>query len=92
MFNFALGLFVPPAFKNINWKAFMVFGTLCMAAAVQFFLTYPEVSKIRVYSRDKKHVLITSTDRTQVVRGGGSIVPERRTKAMEDEDGPQRSG
>lgn len=45
MFNFALGLFVPPAFRNISWKSFMVFGTLCMAAAVQFFFTYPETGR-----------------------------------------------
>jgi len=45
MFNFALGLFIPPAFKNINWKAFMVFGTLCMGAAVQFYVSYPETGR-----------------------------------------------
>ena len=42
LFNFALGLFVPPAFGNISWKTFIVFGVLCFAAAVQAFLTYPE--------------------------------------------------
>ncbi|KAF3200208.1 hypothetical protein TWF106_003442 [Orbilia oligospora] len=38
IFNFALGLFVPPAFKNITWKI------LCMGAAVQAFFTYPETA------------------------------------------------
>ena len=42
MFNFALGLFVPPAFKNISWKTFIVFGSLCMGAVIQFYFTYPE--------------------------------------------------
>ena len=42
LFNFALGLFVPPAFGNISWKTFIVFGVLCFAAAVQAFFTYPE--------------------------------------------------
>jgi len=45
MFNFALGLFVPPAFKSINWKTFMIFGVLCLAAAVQFFVSYPETGR-----------------------------------------------
>ena len=45
LFNFALGLFVPPAFKNINWKTFMIFGALCLGAAVQFFVSYPETGR-----------------------------------------------
>ena len=43
--DFALGLFVPPAFKNISWKTFIVFGTLCLGAAVQFFISYPETGR-----------------------------------------------
>lgn len=42
LFNFALGLFVPPAFANITYKTFLIFGVLCLAAALQAFLTYPE--------------------------------------------------
>ena len=44
LFNFAIGLFIPPAFQNISWKLFIIFGILCMAAAVQAFLTYPETA------------------------------------------------
>jgi len=42
LFNFALGLFVPPAFLNITYKTFIIFGILCFSAAIQAFLTYPE--------------------------------------------------
>ncbi|KAH7095904.1 general substrate transporter [Paraphoma chrysanthemicola] len=42
LFNFAIGLFIPPAFLNIRWRLFVVFGTLCLAAAIQFWFTYPE--------------------------------------------------
>ncbi|KAL2215417.1 sugar transporter [Thermoascus aurantiacus ATCC 26904] len=42
LFNFALGLFVPPGFANIKWKLFIVFGVLCVGAAIQVFFTYPE--------------------------------------------------
>lgn len=42
LFNFALGLFTPPAFRNITYKIFIIFGILCFAAAVQAFFTYPE--------------------------------------------------
>jgi TRAP-type C4-dicarboxylate transport system permease small subunit len=42
LFNWALGLFVPPAMRNITYKLFIIFGVLCFAAAVQAFFTYPE--------------------------------------------------
>ena len=45
LFNFALGLFVPPAFHNISWKTFIIFGVLCFGAAVQAYLTYPETAR-----------------------------------------------
>jgi len=44
LFNFALGLFVPPAFKNISYKTFIIFGVLCFGSAVQTFFTYPETA------------------------------------------------
>jgi len=28
LFSFALGLFLPPAFHNISWKTFIIFGVL----------------------------------------------------------------
>ncbi|KIW12253.1 hypothetical protein PV08_09529 [Exophiala spinifera] len=43
--NFALGLFVPPAFANISWKTFIVFGVLCFTAAIHMFLQYPETGQ-----------------------------------------------
>ncbi|KAK7919968.1 general substrate transporter [Apiospora marii] len=42
VFNFALGMFLPPAFANIQWRIFIVFGVLCMGAAAWFFAFYPE--------------------------------------------------
>ncbi|RYC59579.1 hypothetical protein CHU98_g6623 [Xylaria longipes] len=42
LFNFALGLFTPPAFQNIQYKVFIIFGVLCVGSAIQAFLTYPE--------------------------------------------------
>ncbi|KAI0851371.1 general substrate transporter [Daldinia vernicosa] len=42
LFNFALGLFTPPAFLNIKYKVFIIFGVLCIGAAIQAWFTYPE--------------------------------------------------
>ncbi|KAK1783384.1 general substrate transporter [Copromyces sp. CBS 386.78] len=42
VFNFALGMFTPPAFVNITWKLFIIFGVLCVTAAAWFWVFYPE--------------------------------------------------
>ncbi|KIY50738.1 high affinity glucose transporter [Fistulina hepatica ATCC 64428] len=42
IFNFALSFFVPPAFKNIQWKTYIIFGVFCVAAFIQVFFTYHE--------------------------------------------------
>ncbi|KAK3936800.1 general substrate transporter [Diplogelasinospora grovesii] len=42
VFNFALGMFTPPAFINITWKLFIIFGVLCVAASAWFYVFYPE--------------------------------------------------
>jgi hypothetical protein len=42
LFNFAIGLFIPPAFINITYRTCIIFGVLCFGAAVQAYLTYPE--------------------------------------------------
>jgi Sugar (and other) transporter len=44
LFNFALGLYIPPGFQNIRWGLFIVFGCMCILAAIHFYFTYPEVS------------------------------------------------
>ncbi|KXH31610.1 hypothetical protein CSAL01_04607 [Colletotrichum salicis] len=43
-FNLALAFFVLPAFTNIQWKTYMIFGTFCAAMTVHIFFTYPETS------------------------------------------------
>jgi len=42
LFNFALGLYIPPGFQNIKWGMFIVFGAMCVLGAIQFYFTYPE--------------------------------------------------
>ena len=42
LFNFALGLYIPPGFVNISWRMFIIFGVMCVLGAIQFYFTYPE--------------------------------------------------
>ena len=41
-FNAAIGLFIPPAFRNIKYGLFLLFGAFCILGAAQFFFTFPE--------------------------------------------------
>jgi len=43
-FNLALAFFVPPAFTNIQWKTYMIFGTFCAVMTVHVFFLYPETA------------------------------------------------
>jgi sugar porter (SP) family MFS transporter len=43
-FNFALSYFVPPAFEQIQWKTYIVFGVFCTAMAVHVFFMFPETA------------------------------------------------
>jgi MFS family permease len=44
IFNFALSYFVPPAFVNIQWRVYIVFGVFCAAMAVHTFFFFPETA------------------------------------------------
>ena len=44
LFNFAIGFFIPPAFQNIEWRLFIIFGVLCFGAAAQAYVSYPETA------------------------------------------------
>jgi len=44
IFNFALGYFVPPAFENIKWKVYLLFGVFCAAMTIHVFFLFPETA------------------------------------------------
>lgn len=44
IFNFALAYFVAPAFHNIQWKTYIIFGVFCFAMTFHVFFTYPETA------------------------------------------------
>ncbi|EAW13754.1 sugar porter family MFS transporter [Aspergillus clavatus NRRL 1] len=45
IFNFALAYFVAPAFTNIKWKTYIIFGVFCTAMTFHVFFMYPETSR-----------------------------------------------
>lgn len=44
MFNFALSYFTPPAFVNIKWKTYLIFGAFSFAMALHVFFCFPETA------------------------------------------------
>ncbi|KAK5168748.1 uncharacterized protein LTR77_006057 [Saxophila tyrrhenica] len=91
LFNFALGLFVPPAFRNITWKTFIVFGTLCLGAAIQFFFSYPETGRKTL---EEIEVLFrsggpkpwkTTMGESSLDERTASVVAERRQESLAEE-------
>jgi hypothetical protein len=44
IFNFALSYFVPPAFVNIKWKVYILFGVFCTVMTLHVFFLFPETS------------------------------------------------
>ncbi|KAG8627788.1 hypothetical protein KVT40_003661 [Elsinoe batatas] len=43
-FNFALAFFVAPAFTNIQWRTYIIFGVFCFVMTIHIFFTYPETA------------------------------------------------
>lgn len=44
-FNFALAYFVPPAFANIRWQVYIIFGVFCVAMFLHVLFLFPETSQ-----------------------------------------------
>ncbi|KKY20795.1 putative mfs glucose [Phaeomoniella chlamydospora] len=44
IFNFALSYFVPPAFENVKWKVYIIFGVFCTVMTVHVYFMFPETS------------------------------------------------
>jgi len=42
IFNFALAYFVPPAFRNIAWRTYIIFGVFCFCGVVHAYVGFPE--------------------------------------------------
>lgn len=48
MFNFAIAMFTPSAFKNITWKTYFVFATFCGTMFIHVFFFFPETKGKRL--------------------------------------------
>lgn len=44
LFNWATGLYTLPAFKNIKWRTYAIYGSACTASIFHVLLMFPETS------------------------------------------------
>lgn len=102
-FNFALGYFVPPAFVNIKWQTYLVFGVFCFSMFVHVFFLFPETAgktleEVVDIFEDPKGIknigtpawkTRVSTRQTSMLERGGV---DQEKGAVGSEGSPERSG
>ncbi|KAI5969106.1 hypothetical protein CANMA_001859 [Candida margitis] len=47
-FNFALAMYTPTGFKNINYRTYIIYGVLCLTMAIHVYLGFPETKGKRL--------------------------------------------
>ncbi|KKY24921.1 putative sugar transporter [Phaeomoniella chlamydospora] len=85
IFNFALAYFVSPAFTNIQWKTYIIFGVFCFVMTIHVWFMYPETQGRTLEEID----LVFETKGVPAWRSGGIGVHDfeervQRAKALHD--------
>ena len=70
IFNFALSYYTPPAFENIKWKTYIIFGVFCFAMSLHVFFCFPETAGRTLEEVDSTLNSNTPAWRTSVGRHG----------------------
>ncbi|QWU88946.1 hypothetical protein CA3LBN_003269 [Candidozyma haemuli] len=53
IFNFAIAMFTPPSFANINWRTYIIYASCCVAMFIQVFFFFPETKGKRLEEIDQ---------------------------------------
>lgn len=70
IFNFALSYFTPPAFVNIKWKTYLLFGAFSFAMTLHVFFCFPETAGRTLEEVDETLNASTPAWRTRVGKRG----------------------
>jgi hypothetical protein len=84
-FNFALAYFVAPAFTNIQWRTYIIFGVFCAAMTVHVFFLYPETAGKSLEEMDTIFESKIPAWRSGKVKGFEQKVQERVEGKVDDE-------
>jgi hypothetical protein len=98
IFNFALSYFVPPAFVNIKWKVYLIFGIFCATMALHTFFFFPETAGKTLEDIEEMFLAgtpawKTSVDRNSKRREAGEFIDdsEKGLKRRHIEESPVRA-
>ncbi|PVH16406.1 uncharacterized protein CXQ87_004697 [Candidozyma duobushaemuli] len=53
IFNFAIAMFTPPSFANINWRTYIIYASFCVAMFVHVLFFFPETKGKRLEEIDQ---------------------------------------
>ena len=96
IFNFALSYFVPPAFVNIQWKVYIIFGVFCTAMAIHVFFMFPETSghtleEVETMFLSGVPAWKTHVDYNKVrLQEHGELLDDEKAAAVRAEESPER--
>ncbi|KAM5369020.1 hypothetical protein ACJZ2D_009223 [Fusarium nematophilum] len=82
-FNLALAFFVPPAFENITWRTYIIFGVFCTVMIPHIFFTYPETAGKTLEEIDT--IFDSRTPPWRSAKAGGHL--DRRAAEIANEKG-----
>lgn len=71
--NCALAGFVPPGFKNIQWKVYLVFGIFCVAMTVHVFFCFPETKNLTLEEAEEMFAAGQPAWRTRGLTGSSKL-------------------
>ena len=98
-FNFALGYFVPPAFVNIKWQTYIIFGVFCVAMFIHVYFIFPETAgkpleEVTAMFEDPKGIKYLGTPAWKTSSNYSNVVRAERGEGLEkklrDDESPER--
>lgn len=98
IFNFALSYFVPPAFVNIQWRVYIIFGVFCTVMAVHAFFLFPETSGNTLEDVEEMFLKGVPTWKTRVeyqnvrLAEGGAVADKEAAFGQHEERSEERAG
>ncbi|PVI01175.1 high affinity glucose transporter [Periconia macrospinosa] len=96
IFNFALSYFVPPAFVNIQWRVYLIFGCFCTAMALHVFFMFPETAGKTLEDVEEMFLRGVPAWKTRVEYDsvkkaeGGQLSDKEKNVGMLHEQSPER--
>ncbi|KAL4915024.1 general substrate transporter [Aspergillus aurantiobrunneus] len=88
IFNFALAYFVAPAFTNIQWKTYIIFGVFCTVMTFHVFFLYPETAQRSLEEIDLMFDSNVKAWQSSKVRDRfGEEIERHRKQSVVDEQG-----